>query len=151
MPKGIIDAVTGKSAKDASRAAEQSLAEQTRYNNAQLLQTQEQLELSRQAQQDQLAAFEAQELFNLGQLGMLAEQNHAQQEQFAVSREAAEKQAKQNEETLNRSLAKRPNSRKILSSARQASKTGVSGTLLTGAGGIDKGSLKLGHATPLGA
>ncbi len=63
---------------------------------------------------------------------------------------AARRQAKAAEEAMNRANPKRPNVASALSEAEQAGKQGASGTLLTGAQGVDPNSLTLGKKTLLG-
>lgn len=77
----------------------------------------------------------------------LANQKSAQ----ATASAAALKQEKAAEEATNRSLSKSPNSSAILSAAEQTSKSGVSGTMLTGPTGVDPTSLTLEKKTLLGA
>jgi len=86
------------------------------------------------------------------------QQLKAQQDSLTQQKQAqadasanATKQASAAEEATNRSLAKSPNSGAILSSAEQASKTGVGGTMLTGPAGVDPNSLQLDKKTLLGA
>lgn len=76
----------------------------------------------------------------------LNQQRDAQQKAEA----SALKQEKAAEEAQNKSLAKRPDTGALLSSAEQASKTGVGGTMLTGAAGVDPTSLQLEKKTLLG-
>lgn len=63
---------------------------------------------------------------------------------------SALKQEKSAEEAQNKALAKTPDSAAILSSAEQASKSGVGGTMLTGAQGVDPNSLQLEKKSLLG-
>lgn len=81
------------------------------------------------------------------QMDALTQQKSAQADATA----SASKQAAASEEATNRSLAKTPNSGAILSSAEQASKTGVGGTMLTGPAGVDPASLTLEKKSLLGA
>lgn len=76
----------------------------------------------------------------------LDQQKSAQQ----AAEASALKQEKTAEEATNRSLAKTPSTSAILSSAEQASKTGASGTMLTGTSGVDPNSLQLEKKTLLG-
>ena len=65
--------------------------------------------------------------------------------------DTAQKQEKANDEAVNRANQKTPDTSGILSSAQQASKTGASGTMLTGPTGIDQSMLQLGRKSLLGS
>ena len=65
--------------------------------------------------------------------------------------DAATKQEKANDEAVNRANQKTPDVGGILSAAQQASKTGASGTMLTGPTGIDQSMLQLGRKSLLGS
>lgn len=60
------------------------------------------------------------------------------------------KQEKAAEEATNKANQKRPDAQGALDSAMQAGKSGASGTLLTGATGVDPATLQLGKTTLLG-
>lgn len=61
---------------------------------------------------------------------------------------AAEKAA---DEASNRANQKKPDTMSLLSSAEQAAKGGVSGTMLTGPQGVDQNALALGKSSLLGS
>lgn len=63
---------------------------------------------------------------------------------------ASEMAANRAEMAANRANQKRPDTRSILDAARQAGKSGVSGTMLTGPAGVDPALLSLGKNTLLG-
>ena len=75
----------------------------------------------------------------------------AQKEAQAQAVSAAEAQEKANDEAVNRANQKAPDTAGILSAAQQASKTGASGTMLTGPMGIDQSMLQLGRKSLLGS
>jgi hypothetical protein len=58
---------------------------------------------------------------------------------------------RKNQTAMNAANQKTPNLSDILARAAQGSKTGVGSTMLTGAGGVDPGSLTLGKTTLLGS
>lgn len=62
----------------------------------------------------------------------------------------ADKQEKAADQATNRANQKRPDTGAILDAATQAGKGGASGTMLTGAQGIDPSMLSLGKNTLLG-
>ena len=62
----------------------------------------------------------------------------------------ADKQEKAADQATNRANQKKPDTRAILDAATQAGKGGASGTMLTGAQGIDPSMLNLGKNTLLG-
>lgn len=62
----------------------------------------------------------------------------------------ADKQLKEQQEATNRANQKSPDTMAILDQASQAGKGGASGTMLTGAQGIDPNLLTLGKNTLLG-
>lgn len=64
--------------------------------------------------------------------------------------QAAKVQADQADQANNRANAKKPNIGALLSAAQQTAKGGQSGTMLTGAQGVDPNSLQLGKNTLLG-
>jgi uncharacterized protein HemX len=71
-----------------------------------------------------------------------ADQNRKSQNQAAdAAKAAAEKQLKANDEAQNRANKNSPDSSAILSAAQQSAKSGVGGTMLTGAGGAAPGTL----------
>lgn len=69
------------------------------------------------------------------------------QNQAAEQAKAAADQADQD---FNKANRKTPDTMGLLSANQQASRGGVSGTMLTGSGGVDPGSLLLGKNTLLG-
>lgn len=85
------------------------------------------------------------------------QQKSAQKDALNQQREAQNKaeasavrQEKAAEEAQNKALTKRPDTGALLSSAEQAGKSGVGGTMLTGAAGVDPNSLQLEKKTLLG-
>jgi polyphosphate kinase 2 (PPK2 family) len=62
----------------------------------------------------------------------------------------ADKQLKEQDQATNRANQKSPDTMAILDAATQAGKGGASGTMLTGAQGIDPNLLTLGKSTLLG-
>ena len=62
----------------------------------------------------------------------------------------ADKQMKSADEANNRANQKQPDTSAILDAANQAGKAGASGTMLTGAQGVDPNQLALGKSTLLG-
>ena len=62
----------------------------------------------------------------------------------------ADKQEKAADQATNRANQKKPDTSAILDAATQAGKGGASGTMLTGAQGIDPSTLSLGKNTLLG-
>lgn len=79
------------------------------------------------------------------------EQASAQKKSAEKAQANAEKTAAAAEQANNRANQKSPNSMAILDAASQASKTGASGTMLTGPQGVDPNALTLGKSTLLGA
>jgi len=67
------------------------------------------------------------------------------------AQENARRQEKAADEATNRANQKRADPSAALSNAMQAGKSGASGTMLTGAQGIDPNALTLGKNTLLGA
>lgn len=80
------------------------------------------------------------------QAASLAQAQRAQAESKALM----DKQLKAADENMNRSMQKRPDTRRIQDQAEQAGKAGASGTMLTGPQGVDMASLQLGRNTLLG-
>ena len=79
------------------------------------------------------------------------EQNRAAQKDAAAKAEAnAKKTQEQAEEQTNAANKKSADSASALSSAQQNAKGGASGTMLTGASGVDSSQLTLGKSTLLG-
>lgn len=79
--------------------------------------------------------------------------NRADQQQRSAQRQAqrqAEATAQAADEANNKVNQKRPDVAGALASAMQAGKSGASGTMLTGPGGVDPGALSLGKSTLLG-
>ena len=77
-------------------------------------------------------------------------QASAQKKAMAQAQANADKQATAAEQAFNAANRKSPNTSEILDAATQAGRAGVSGTMLTGAQGVDKGGLALGRNTLLG-
>lgn len=77
-------------------------------------------------------------------------QASAQKKAAAQAQENADKQAKAADEASNRANQKRANPGAALDNAMMSSKSGASGTMLTGSQGVDPGSLQLGKTTLLG-
>jgi hypothetical protein len=69
----------------------------------------------------------------------------------ATSEATTAKQMAASEQAINKASQKSPDTSAILSAASQAGKGGASGTMLTGAQGIDPNLLNLGKNTLLGA
>ena len=88
-------------------------------------------------------------------IGMSAAQGADQADQAKKSMEQsqanADRTAKQADQDFNRANQRQPDTAAILSAAQQAGKGGASGTMLTGAQGVDPASLTLGKNTLLGA
>ena len=79
-----------------------------------------------------------------------ANRQAAQAEKEAQQLKAnVDKQEKASEMAANRANQKSPDTRSILDAARQAGKSGVSGTMLTGPAGVDPALLSLGKNTLL--
>lgn len=74
----------------------------------------------------------------------------AQKRALNQAKSAAEAQATQADQDFNKANRKTPDTMGLLSANQQASRGGVSGTMLTGSGGVDPGSLTLGKNTLLG-
>ena len=66
------------------------------------------------------------------------------------AREAAQSQQLAADEANNRASAKSPDTTALMAANLLASKSGQAGTLLTGPGGLDAATLKLGKASALG-
>jgi mannitol-specific phosphotransferase system IIBC component len=77
-------------------------------------------------------------------------QASAQEAAQQQAKSAAMKQEKAADEASNRANMKTADTSAILSAAQQAGKGGASGTMLTGAQGIDPAALQLGKNTLLG-
>lgn len=75
---------------------------------------------------------------------------YQQQQAAGKAAKQADAAAKQQEEANNRANAKKADVNALLSAAQQSSKTGPSGTMLTGPSGIDPSALSLGKNTLLG-
>lgn len=74
----------------------------------------------------------------------------AQRDAMAQAQRNAEKTASLADQANNLANAKKPNVQGLLSENAMAAKGGISGTMLTGPGGIDPNALKLGKSTLLG-
>lgn len=72
------------------------------------------------------------------------------QQAAAEQKKAADAQAKTAEEQMNAANRKSANTASVLDAATQAGKQGASGTMLTGAQGIDPNALNLSKNTLLG-
>lgn len=79
--------------------------------------------------------------------GRAADQAEKQAQQQAKS---ADQQLNQAQQDTNRANQRQANTGSILDAATQAGKGGASGTMLTGAGGVDPNALNLGKNTLLG-
>lgn len=79
-----------------------------------------------------------------------SQQAKAQKKAQAQAQANAEKQASAADQAFNAANQKRPDVSAILDAATQAGRGGVSGTMLTGAQGIDPNALTLGRSTLLG-
>jgi lysozyme family protein len=66
------------------------------------------------------------------------------------AQQAATQQADQAQQDENRANQKQPDANALLSAAQQAGQQGASGTMLTGASGVDSSLLPLGRNTLLG-
>lgn len=75
----------------------------------------------------------------------------AQKKANAQAQTNAKKQAQQAEQDTNRANQKAPDIGALLSANQQQSLSGQSGTMLTGAQGVDPNSLSLGKSTLLGS
>ena len=73
-------------------------------------------------------------------------QSKAQQQ----AKDAALKQESAADQANNKANQKRPDTMAILDQAAQSGKGGASGTMLTGAAGVDPSALNLGRSTLLG-
>ena len=77
-------------------------------------------------------------------------QAKAQKNAMAQAQANADKQATAAEQAANAANQKRPDTNAILDAATQSGRAGVSGTMLTGAQGVDKNAMALGRNTLLG-
>lgn len=73
-----------------------------------------------------------------------------QEEAIQQNKVASDKQLAQADQDFNRAHQKKPDTSAILSAAQQSGKGGASGTMLTGAQGVDPNQLALGKSTLLG-
>ncbi len=80
-----------------------------------------------------------------------ADQADAAKKSMQQAQANADRTQKQADQDFNRANQKKPDTVGILSAAQQAGKSGASGTMLTGAQGVDPASLTLGKNTLLGA
>lgn len=78
------------------------------------------------------------------------QQASAQKQAQAQARNEALKQEKSADEAMNRANQKTADSNALLDAAKQAGKSGASGTMLTGPAGVDPDALKLSKSTLLG-
>lgn len=74
-----------------------------------------------------------------------------QNEQLAMAKDAAQKQATASDQAINRANQKTPDVGAILSGAQRDAKGGGGGTMLTGPAGIDPSSLSLSKTSLLGS
>lgn len=74
----------------------------------------------------------------------------AQRDAQAQAQRNADKQAALADQANNRANGKKPNVAGLMSENAMAAKGGISGTMLTGPGGVDPNELKLGKSTLLG-
>ena len=79
------------------------------------------------------------------------DQKDAQNKAQKQAQANANKSASDADQANNKANQKQPDTMSILDAANQAGKSGVSGTMLTGAQGIDPNALSLGKNTLLGA
>ena len=79
-----------------------------------------------------------------------SQQAKAQKKAMTQAQANAEKQAAAADQAFNAANQKRPDTSAILDAATQAGRGGVSGTMLTGAQGIDPNALTRGRSTLLG-
>lgn len=80
--------------------------------------------------------------------------NKAQKAQESANKKAeaaAKLTAQKSEEATNRANAKSPDTMALRSANERQAKGGISGTLLTGAAGVQPGALMLGRTTLLGS
>lgn len=78
-------------------------------------------------------------------------QTAAQEKAAKQAKASSDASAKQQEEATNKANSKTPDVGAMLSENAQSALSGQSGTLLTGASGVDPNSLTLGKNTLLGA
>ena len=78
------------------------------------------------------------------------QQASAQKKAQAQATKTANDQATAADQAMNAANQKRPDTNAILDAATQSGRGGVSGTMLTGATGVDKNSMALGKSTLLG-
>lgn len=129
-------------------------------NNQSLLtqqQTQFESTLKTQQEQSAAAALAQQQQFDTlltQQQSQFATQSAETQKQYeqsmAQQKEQAAAQAQLAEEAKNRANQKKPASEEFIAKNERMGASGQSGTLLTGMGGINSGSLPLGKTTLLG-
>jgi hypothetical protein len=80
-----------------------------------------------------------------------SEQADAAKKSMQQAQANADRTAAQADQDFNRANQKKPDTSAILSAAQQAGKGGQSGTMLTGAQGVDPSALTLGKNTLLGS
>jgi hypothetical protein len=80
-----------------------------------------------------------------------ADQADAAKKSMQQAQTNADRTAAQADQDFNRANQKKPDTSAILSAAQQAGKGGQSGTMLTGAQGVDPSALTLGKSTLLGS
>ena len=74
-----------------------------------------------------------------------------QNEQLAMAKDSAQKQAEQSDQAINRANQKTPDVAAIMSGASRDAKGGGGGTMLTGPSGVDPSTLSLSKTTLLGS
>ena len=77
-------------------------------------------------------------------------QERAQRSAQSQAQANADRQASAAEQAANAANQKRPDTSAILDAATQSGRAGVSGTMLTGAQGVDRNAMALGRNTLLG-
>ena len=78
------------------------------------------------------------------------QQASAQKKAQAQAQKVASDQATAADQAMNKANQTRPDTNALLDAASQSGRSGVSGTMLTGASGVDKNNLALGKSTLLG-
>jgi hypothetical protein len=136
----LSTAATIDAAKSAKHQGRLQMEEQKRQMDAATQMQQQELQQTERLQTEQLNAQRAAQSANLAQANRAA----------AESKSMMDRQMKSADEAMNRANQKRPNTRALMDDAAQQGKTGASGTMLTGAQGVDPSSLTLGRSTLLG-
>lgn len=142
-----------KTASEAALAAQKD-ADQKRIDQANASMVQQKAEFDTQfkgAQDNAAAQLAAQKEAASQQFTAAQSAADAQKSAMAAQASAADQMYKQQTESINRANQKQPDTASITAANVQAGKTGQSGTMLTGAAGVDMSSLLLGKNTLLGA